>query len=154
LQRGPRKTEQELKKPLVGRSGKFYEEKILVGIGLLRENVYTTNTVLCRTDDKNRNPLPTEIELCRNFLDAQICLIDPVLLVTLGNIPLYGTCEITGITKLHGNIIKSRIWSNGKSYSVFPMFHPSYVLRGNGMKEITEDIEKLRIIIEEMKNKG
>ncbi|MFA5048221.1 MAG: uracil-DNA glycosylase [Patescibacteria group bacterium] len=139
------------KLPLVGRSGQFYNDKILTGAGLSREEVYTTNTCHCRPPG-NRNPLPNEIEACREFLDAEIYLHDPKLIITLGNIPLYGVCETTGITKKRGVIILSRTWSNGKQYPVFPMLHPSYCLRGSGHKEMAEDIEKLKNIVIKINN--
>jgi DNA polymerase len=138
--------------PLIGRSGQFYNDKILVGAGLTREEVYTTNTCHCRPPN-NRNPFHGEIELCKEFLDAEICLNEPKLIITLGNIPLYGVCETMGITKKRGVIIQSRVWSNNKTYNVFPMLHPSYCLRNKGIEEMEEDIQKLAEIIKNIKQK-
>jgi DNA polymerase len=149
----PGAEEVKQKKPLIppGRSGAFYNENILAPLELTREDVYTTNTVLCRTDEKNRTPLEGEIVICRSHLDAQICLLNPRLIVTLGNVALYGTCEINGgITKIHGKLRDSRKWANGKTYSVFPIYHPSYILRGQGRKELDADIKNLKILIEKM----
>jgi len=141
-----------LSQPFVGRSGRFFNEEILTVLEKTREEIYTTNVVKCRPAG-NRNPLPAEIELCRPILDAEICLIDPELIVILGNIALNGICGINGgITKLHGTTQKSRKWSNDKEYNVFPLYHPSFVLRGNGYKEIKEDAEKLKKLIEEIWN--
>lgn len=147
----PGKDEVINKVPLIGRSGQFYNTKILSGAGLTREEVYTTNTCHCRPPG-NRNPFPVEIELCREILDAELCLNNPKLIITLGNIPLLGTCETTGITKKHGELMLSRVWSNNKQYVVFPMFHPSYCLRGSGLKEMDEDIEKLKTLVTKIKN--
>ena len=66
----PGADEVKLKKPLVGRAGKFFEAKILGAAGLKRSDVYITNSVLCRPSDRNRTPLPVEIEICRMHLDA------------------------------------------------------------------------------------
>lgn len=143
------------KRPLnpPGRSGVFYNEHILAPLGLAREDVYTTNTVLCRTNEKNRTPLEAEILLCRPHLDAQLVLLDPKLIVTMGNVPLYGLCEINGgITKIRGQLRMSRKWSNGRAYPVFPIYHPSYVLRGSGRAELETDIANLRMLVEKVKS--
>lgn len=133
------------KRPLAGRSGVFYDEKILKVANLIRKNVYTTNSILCRPNEKNRNPLFSELDACFPLLDAQISLIKPNLIVTLGNIPLYSVCDIapSGITKLHGIIRFSRKWSDNIIRTVFPMFHPAYCLRGSGLKEMEADARAL-----------
>lgn len=140
------------KKPFQGRSGKFYEEHILKPADIDRKKIYTCNTVCCRPDEKNRNPRPDEIEACYKYLNSQICLIDPKLLVVLGNIPLDGVCETMGITKRRGKLIWSRIWENNKKYPVLPLFHPSYCLRGSGLKEMKEDVEYLKKLIEDIRS--
>jgi DNA polymerase len=151
----PGAEEVKAKRPLIppGRSGVFYNEHILAPLGLERDEVYTTNTILCRTNEKNRTPLEAEILLCRSHLDAQLCLLDPKLIVMMGNVPLYGVCEINGgITKLHGQLRRSRIWSNGKDYPAFPLYHPAYVLRGSGRKELEADIVNLKTLVEKVRN--
>lgn len=139
----PGAEEVRLGRPLVGRSGQFYENRILKGAGLERSQVYTTNAALCRPNEKNRTPFPGEMEICRDHLDAQILLVRPRLIVTLGNAPLYSVCETQGITKKRGSLRWSRPWSDGRRVPVLPMFHPAYCLRGSGLKEMAEDIEKL-----------
>jgi len=140
------------KRPLVGRGGEFYNEKILKIAGLERKNVYTTNSALCRPDEKNRNPLPGELEACLPLLDAQVVLIKPELIVTLGNIPLYSVCDIppSGITKIHGVLRSSRKWSDGTIIPVFPMFHPAYCLRGSGLKEMEQDAKMLGTLVRKL----
>lgn len=140
------------KTPLIGRAGKFFDKKILEVAGIRREKIYITNTVLCRPNEKNRNPLPAEIEECRQHLDAQVCLVDPVLLVVFGNVPLGGVCETYGITKKRGKLIWSREWSNGKKYPTLPMFHPSYNIRGSGLKETQIDAEYLGRLANDIRN--
>ena len=144
------------KRPLVGRAGQFYNEKILKIAGLERKEVYITNAAMCRPNEKNRNPLLAELEACLYLLDAQIVLVDPKLIVTFGNIPLYSVCDIppAGITKRRGQFTHSRKWSNGKEYLVFPMLHPSYCLRGSGLKEMQTDALKLGEIALSIKNRG
>ena len=139
----PGAEEVKIKRPLVGRAGQFFEAKILGVANLKRSNVFMSNAVMCRPDDKNRTPLPVEIEICRFHLDAQICLLKPKLLVTMGNVPLLSCCGESGITKQRGKLRWSREWSNGERVAVFPIFHPSYCLRGSGLKEMNEDALKI-----------
>jgi len=148
----PGKTECEQKKPLVGKSGQFYNTKILGSVGLTRMDVYTTNSCLCRPDEKNRKPAPEELDACFPFLAHQVNIINPKLIITLGVIPLYSVCDLSpsGITKIHGQLRWSRDF-NGKMVPVFPMFHPSYCLRGSGLKEMDEDISKLKYYISMIK---
>ena len=135
----PGSDEVKLKKPLVGRAGQFFDNRILSVASIERRNVFATNAVLCRPNEKNRTPLPAEVEICRHHLDAQICLLEPKLLVTLGNVPLLSVCEMKGITKKRGTLVWSREWSNGKRIPTFPIFHPSYCLRGSGLVEMRAD---------------
>lgn len=139
----PGADEVKFKKPLVGRAGKFFEAKILGAADLKRSQVYITNSVLCRPNDRNRTPLPAEIEICRPHLDAQICLLKPQLLVTMGNVALSSCCDITGIVKQRGKLRWSREWSDGQKIPVFPIFHPSYCIRGSGLKEMEGDAYKI-----------
>jgi len=139
----PGADEVRLKRPLIGRAGKFFEAKVLGAANLKRSEVYITNSVLCRPSDRNRTPLPVEIEICRVHLDAQICLLKPKLLVTMGNIALSSCCDITGIVKNRGKLRLSREWSDGERVPVFPIFHPSYCIRGLGLKEMAKDAEMI-----------
>ncbi|MHA2219542.1 MAG: uracil-DNA glycosylase [Candidatus Hodarchaeales archaeon] len=132
-----------LKKPLVGRAGKFFDVKVLGIANIERSNILITNMVLCRPNEKNRTPLPAEIEICRQHLDAQICLFKPKLLITMGNVPLLGICGKSGITRMRGKLLWSREWSDGKCIPVFPIFHPSYCIRGSGLPQMNEDAKKI-----------
>ena len=135
----PGGTEVVMKRPLVGKAGAFYEKSILGASGISRGGIWTTNAVLCRPNESNRTPLPAEIELCRPHLDAQICLLEPRLLIPMGNVPLYGVCDTFGITAARGRLRWSRIWSNGTRIPVFPIFHPAYCGRGSGLEEMRTD---------------
>lgn len=131
------------KKPFVGRAGQFLINNILAIAELSRDEVFITNSVHCRPEG-NGKPLPAELKLCRPYLNAEIVLNDPKLIVAFGNYAVQQLCDRTGITKLRGKLINSREWSNGKVYPVFPMFHPSYNLRGSGLQESKKDAWTLR----------
>jgi uracil-DNA glycosylase len=112
--------------PFVGRSGQLLDRLIWQEMGLTREHFYITNTVKSRPPG-NRDPLPDEIEACRPYLDRQLELIDPRVVVTLGNFAtklLLGTTE--GISRLRGRSYPYR------SGHLVPTFHPSAALRGGG----------------------
>ena len=125
---GPGETEDLTGRPFVGRAGKLLTE-ILTAAGFDREDVYIGNTVKCRPPG-NRLPQKDEMEACFPYLEAQIAHLKPKIIVTLGNAPtqlLLSTQQ--GITKIRGEFFP---WKNG--IEIFPMFHPSYLLR-NPSKE-------------------
>lgn len=112
--------------PFVGRSGQLLDRLILEELGLTRADVYIANVLRCRPPN-NRDPLPEEIESCRPFLEQTLDLVDPKVVVTLGNFAsklLLDTKD--GITKLRGNVYP---WKGRK---LVPTFHPAAVLRGGG----------------------
>jgi len=112
--------------PFVGRSGQLLDRLMAEELGIDRSQCYIANVVKCRPPD-NRDPKPDEIASCRPYLAAQIELIRPVVVVTLGNFAtklLLGTSE--GISKLRG-----RAYPYRAGYLV-PTFHPSAALRGGG----------------------
>ena len=123
---GPGAEEDRLGVPFVGRSGKLLDRMITEEMDLTRADVYITNVVKCRPP-ANRNPLPEEAAACRSYLDRQIDLIDPRVVITLGNVATQTLLETkVGITKLRG-----------KAYpfagrTLVPTLHPAYVLRGGG----------------------
>ena len=127
---GAREDEQGL--PFVGPSGKLLE-RLLSEIGLRREDVYIANVVKCRPP-KNRDPRPDEIEACKGYLRKQLGLIDPKVVVTLGNFSskLLLNTE-TGITRLRGTAYEW--WGR---YLV-PTFHPAAALRGSA--QVLEDMQ-------------
>jgi len=127
---GAQEDEQGL--PFVGPSGKLLE-RLLGEIGLRREDVYIANVVKCRPP-KNRDPRPDEIEACKGYLRKQLSLIDPKVVVTLGNFSskLLLNTE-TGITRLRGTAYEW--WGR---YLV-PTFHPAAALRGS--TQVLEDMQ-------------
>jgi uracil-DNA glycosylase family 4 len=123
--------------PFVGRSGKVLDE-FLSDIGLKRPNdVYITNIILCRPPD-NRNPTSVELHNCRSRLDRHISILDPKVIITLGNFAtkyLLNTKE--GITKIRGNPIEKVLL--GKLRVVVPMQHPAVLLyHGNSSAKRAE----------------
>jgi uracil-DNA glycosylase len=123
---GPGEQEDRDGVPFVGRAGRLLTS-LIEGIDLDRDSVYIANVVKCRPPG-NRDPLPTEIESCRPYLEAQIGFIDPVVVVTLGNFAtklLLDTKE--GITKLRGREFPYR-----ERAVLIPALHPAAVLRNGG----------------------
>ena len=123
---GPGEQEDRQGLPFVGRSGQLLDRLVLEEMGLTRDDLYIANTIKCRPPG-NRDPLPDEIETCWPYLDKQLELINPRVVVTLGNFAtklLLGSTE--GISRLRG-----RTYPYRSGYLV-PTFHPSAALRGGG----------------------
>lgn len=123
-------------RPFVGPAGHFLDE-LLHSIGLRREDVYIANIIKCRPPS-NRDPLPTEVKACRRWLNRQMELINPKVIVTLGRYSLAQFFPGDAIGKAHG---KART-KDGIIY--FSMYHPAAALhQGNLRKVITEDMLKI-----------
>jgi uracil-DNA glycosylase len=113
--------------PFVGPSGQLLN-RLLEGIGLRRQDVYICNVVMSRPP-QNRDPQPDEIAACRPWLDAQIRLVDPKVVVTLGNFAAKTLLETTtGITRLRGQTypFQGRV--------LLPTFHPAAALHAQGRR--------------------
>lgn len=126
---GPGREEDIQGRPFVGRSGQLLDKLLLEEAGLQRRQVYIGNCVKCRPPN-NRDPLPDEITTCRPYLDQQVELIQPVVVLTLGNFAtktLLATTE--GITKLRG---RTYPFPGSSGAVVVPTFHPAAALRGGG----------------------
>lgn len=126
---GPGREEDLAGEPFVGRSGQLLDRLVLQEIGLARSEFYIANVVKCRPPG-NRDPKPEEVESCRPYLEAQVSLIDPKVVVTLGNFAtraLLSTGE--GISKLRGRTYPFR---RGR---LVPTYHPAAVLRSGGDTE-------------------
>ena len=116
--------------PFVGRAGQLLD-KIFASVGLTRQkDVYICNTIKCRPPE-NRNPLPAEKEACREFLDKQIEILKPRIILICGNIALNSMLpNETRITLARGK------WFNGPYNSkMMPIFHPSYLLRNDSREK-------------------
>jgi uracil-DNA glycosylase family 4 len=130
----PGRDEDRLGRPFVGRSGQLLDRLLTEEAGLRREQVYIANVVKCRPP-ANRDPLPAEIEACRPYLQEQVRLIRPRVVLTLGNFSTRLLLETkAGITQLRG---RSYPWGppgeDGRPGAVVvPTFHPAAALRGGG----------------------
>lgn len=124
---GPGAEEDRQGIPFVGRAGQLLT-RLIEGIGMTRDDVYICNVVKCRPPG-NRDPLPMEIASCRPYLEAQLDLLQPTVLVTLGNFATKLLLDTkVGITKLRGQEFPYR---DGTAV-VVPTLHPSAVLRNGG----------------------
>jgi len=117
--------------PFCGRAGQLLT-KILASIDIARKDIFITNILKCRPPN-NRNPLPAEITMCTPYLNEQINIIKPSLIIALGNFAARYFLKIknAGISKLRGKFYKIE-FADIKDLIIFPMFHPSYLLRNIG----------------------
>ncbi|GAC1506173.1 MAG: uracil-DNA glycosylase [Vulcanimicrobiaceae bacterium] len=140
---GPGETEDRLGRPFVGRAGQLLDQ-MLAAIDLPREDVYICNTVKCRPtfEDagklRNRAPQPQEMANCLPYLNAQIEIVEPAVILALGA-PAAKTFlgPLFSITKQRGN------WYEGpRGIPLMVTFHPAYVLRqtGNTMTGVKRDV--------------
>ena len=120
--------------PFVGRSGMLLN-RILAAIGLKREEVYIANTIPWRPPG-NRTPTPMETELCRPFIERQIELAAPKILVALGGPAMQVLTGVkNGIIRTRGQWLSHHL-ENGKTIPVMPTFHPAYLLRTPSQKKL------------------
>ena len=144
---GPGFHEDRQGEPFVGAAGQLLN-RMLEEIGLRREDVYITNVVRCRPPG-NRDPLPDEIASCTPWLMETLALVDPHVVVTLGN---FATRVILdrpiSISRVRGQRF---VW---EGRAVIPTFHPAAILHGGGegsrqMASLREDFQTLRAVLDE-----
>ena len=123
---GPGFNEDQQGRPFVGAAGNLLAE-LLTSIGMTRSQVYITNMVKCRPPN-NRDPLPEEITSCSKYLDRQIALIDPKVVVTLGRYSLSKFMPGGTIGKLHGKP------NRRGNFTVYPVYHPAAGLRQQSLR--------------------
>ena len=139
---GPGFYEDQQARPFVGPAGKFLDE-LLASIGLRREDVYIGNVLKCRPPN-NRDPLPGEIAACKPWLDEQLDIIKPQVIVTLGRFSMNRYFHGQSIGRIHGQ--PKRI----DEVTVVPMYHPAAALHQASLRRtIEEDFRKLPAILEE-----
>jgi DNA polymerase len=132
---GPGFYEDQTGRPFVGRAGQLLE-KTLSQIGLSRSEVFIGNVVKHRPPE-NRDPMPSEIAACAQWLDQQLSIIRPKIVVTLGRFSLAKFLPGAKISLVHG------VPKAVKNYSVIPMYHPAAALRSDGLlAQFTEDFVK------------
>ncbi|MGH2671937.1 MAG: uracil-DNA glycosylase, partial [Actinomycetota bacterium] len=122
--------------PFVGAAGQLLN-RLLADSGIERDEVYINNVILCRPPG-NRDPLLDELEACRPWLDERIAIIDPAVIVTLGN---WATRYILGSNVSISRVRGQRFPWNGRT--VIPTFHPAAILHGGG--ESSKQMAALRM---------
>ena len=114
--------------PFVGRAGKLFD-KYLEAVGISRDEVYIANMLKCRPP-KNRDPLPSEQDICIEYLREQVRIIKPKMIVCLGRISAMRLISPDyKITKEHG------IWVKKGQYDMTAVYHPSLLLRNPNYKD-------------------
>lgn len=131
----PGKNEDKLGRPFVGRAGRIFDE-MLGSIELKRENVYISNIIKCRPP-KNRNPTKIEINMCSIYIDKQIELINPKVIVPLGRIAISYIFNKFGlpfekISRIHGRLYSFNNSLN--NFKIIPIYHPASVIYNNKLK--------------------
>ena len=141
---GPGRNEDLQGLPFVGAAGQLLN-RLLAEIGLERSDAYITNVIKCRPPG-NRDPRPDEITACKGYLSGQIRLIDPAVVMTLGNFATKLLLrEERGITRLRG---RSYPWWNR---IVIPTFHPAAALRGGAtvLAAMQEDFGLMKAVLDD-----
>lgn len=126
---GPGREEDLRGEPFVGRSGQLLDRLLWEELGVRRDRVYIANVVKCRPPG-NRDPLPEEVAACRPWLERQIELVGPRVIVTLGNF----AARLLLDTTLGINALRGRAYRYGDAH-VVPTYHPSFVLRSGAAGE-------------------
>ena len=137
--------------PFVGKAGQLLD-RIFASVGLSRQkDVYICNTIKCRPPE-NRDPLPEEKEACKEFLDAQIEVLKPRIILLCGRVAVQSILNTNqGITRIRGK------WFEGPNMSkMMPIFHPSYLLRTDSREKgspkwlMWQDIQEIKRVYSQM----
>jgi DNA polymerase len=134
--------------PFCGMSGQVLNE-LLNSVGLSRDDIFITNTILCRPQD-NRNPAKEEVENCRERLDTLIRIMQPKVIVTIGNFATERILGKKGITSLRGKVFEN------EGRKIVPVIHPAnYLYSGRNpemFKQMKKDFETIVSVIKEKKS--
>ncbi|NBI08315.1 uracil-DNA glycosylase [Senegalia massiliensis] len=152
----PGKNEVEQRKPFVGAAGKYLNEFLEI-LKLDRKDIYITNVVKYRPTKKskktgrdiNRTPIKEEINNFTDYLFEEISIIEPDLIVTLGNVPFKTILENNSVTigNYHGKKTNKTIM--GKEYIVYPLYHPAAVIYNRSIKDdYINDLKNLKNILD------
>jgi uracil-DNA glycosylase len=142
----PGRQEDRQGEPFVGAAGKVLDE-LLASVGLSRAEVYITNVVKSRPTagprpGRNRPPAPSEIAACRPWLDEQLRIIRPAVIVTLGRIALDQFAPGRSLAEVHGRLITH------EGVTILPLYHPATILyRRTWMRVLKRDIQQLRRVL-------
>jgi uracil-DNA glycosylase family 4 len=129
-------------RPFVGPAGKFLDE-LLASIGLNRSKVFIANVIKCRPQG-NRDPLPMEIQNCRAWLERQIEIIDPRMIVTLGRYSMAMFFPGKSISKIHGTCQKR------DEVLYYAMYHPAAALHQGSLRQaLLDDMLKIPTLLDQ-----
>ena len=144
---GPGYHEDRLGRPFVGAAGKFLDD-LLSSIGLTREQVFIANMIKCRPP-QNRDPLPAEVSACNKYLERQIELVNPALIVTLGRFSLARFFPGESVSRARGKVHRK----DGRA--IYPIMHPAAGLHRQQFRPgIVEDFKGIPAVLEDIRNSG
>jgi DNA polymerase len=140
----PGREEDEVGRPFVGRAGKLLNE-FLKSINLNRDSVFIVNTIKCRPPE-NRNPEASEISACSDYLDQQINIIKPKVLVLLGKI---AANRLLGEDMPMSELRLKKFFIDKYEIPIIVFYHPAYILRSPSQKKkVWDDLQYLKGIID------
>lgn len=155
LGEAPGKSEDEEGRPFVGAAGRLLS-KLIEEVGFRREDLFITNVVKCRPPN-NREPRPDEIVTCSYFTDRIVALVNPSIIMALGNYAGYYLLELKGgtrwmgVTKMRGRIYRLPVL--GAIRAIIPTYHPAAALYNPQLYEvIRRDFELLRTAVDVEEN--
>jgi DNA polymerase len=144
---GPGYHEDMQGRPFVGPAGRFLEE-LLQSIGLRRDQVYITNVVKCRPPG-NRDPAPNEIAACAPYLDRQLAILNPKVIVTLGRYSMARFFPGQSISRIHGQAKREG------NRAILAMYHPAAALHRQELQPVLrQDMLKVPALLEELQHQG
>lgn len=148
LGEGPGYWEDQKGRPFVGQAGKLLD-RLIESIGFKREDVYISNIVRFRPPN-NRDPQPDEIVAFQPYVDREIEIVNPKIIVTLGRFSMNKFLPNEYISRVHGK--PRRVTWRGRDVTVIPMYHPAAALRnGEVMRQIQEDFKVIREVLDKIK---
>jgi DNA polymerase len=144
---GPGYHEDAQGRPFVGPAGRFLDE-LLQTIGLQRDQVYITSVVKCRPPG-NRDPAPNEIAACAPYLDRQLEIVNPKVIVTLGRYSMARFFPGQSISRIHGQAKREG------NRAIFAMYHPAAALHRQDLQPVLrQDMLKIPALLKELRRQG
>lgn len=146
---GPGGEEDKQGRPFVGSAGQLLNE-LLASINLKREDVYIANLIKCRPPN-NRDPLPEEMQACWPYLEAQIKIIKPKLIITLGRHAMGHFIPGRKISEIHGQPKRLVNQETGEKQVYCPIYHPAAALYHGSLKEtLFKDFRRIPKVLEKI----
>jgi len=143
---GPGLNEDREGRPFIGRAGGMLT-RLLASVGWRREDVFITNVVKCRPPD-NRDPLPDEMAACAPYLQRQLAVLDPAVVVTLGRFSMETFIPGARISQAHGTTHPVDAATGARKALAFAMYHPAAALRSTGVERTSrEDMARVPSVL-------